>query len=51
MPVEIREFIIALEVSDQKPVITPASSTTSTSEIIAACVKQVMEILNSKEQR
>jgi hypothetical protein len=51
MPIEIKELVIRTSVSDQKEEASSPDSGGETSNIIAECVEQVMEILKEKEER
>ncbi|MFV0591119.1 MAG: DUF5908 family protein [Draconibacterium sp.] len=52
MPIEIKELHIRINVSDEAGQATAsAAPVNSKEEIIEACVEQVMEILDRKEER
>lgn len=55
MPVEIRELHITAVVNDNAPATEtgakPAAPVPNTDAIIAACVEQVLQILNEKTER
>ena len=53
MPVEIRELQITAVVQETSPPTQPPASVVSSNkdEMIAACVEQVLEILNQKNER
>ena len=54
MPVEIRELHIKATIVDKHDGISPASNTDSERfrrEIIKACVKEVLQILEDKRER
>jgi len=52
MPVEIKELIVKISVSDKPQSSSPEAQRQDDKEvIIAACVEQVLEILSKKQER
>lgn len=53
MPVEIRELHITAVVNDSNPATgaSPTAPALNTNAIVAACVEQVLQILNEKNER
>ena len=52
MPVEIKELIVKITVSNQPQSSSPETNSQEEKDvIIAACVEQVLEILSKKQER
>ena len=52
MPVEIKELIVKITVSDKPQSSSPETNNQEAKDvIIAACVEQVLEILSKKQER
>lgn len=58
MPIEVRELVIKVTVSQPEPTKTPAQSPSRTSQgdenkdsLVAHCVEQVMDIIHNMKER